>query len=101
MQTPEHDWPFVTLSSEFGALPAIHLMQVCHRKIAQLQLPHSFASEAVMSGESLPTVGKILGHSQAQTTARYAHLADDSLQSASDWVASSSHEPTRRCPARC
>ena len=42
-----------------------------------------------MTGESLPTVGKILGHTQAQTTARYAHLADDPLQSASDRVASS------------
>ena len=52
-------------------------------------LRHSFASEAVMAGESLPTVGKILGHTQAQTTARYAHLADDPLQNASDRVASS------------
>ena len=52
-------------------------------------LRHTFASEAVMAGESLPTVGKILGHTQAQTTARYAHLADDPLQSASDRVASS------------
>ncbi len=52
-------------------------------------LRHSFASEAVMAGESLPTVGKILGHTQAQTTARYAHLADDPLQIASDRVASS------------
>ena len=42
-----------------------------------------------MAGESLPTVGKILGHAQAQTTPRYAHLADDPLQSASDRVASS------------
>ena len=42
-----------------------------------------------MGGESLPMVGKILGHTQAQTTARYAHLADDPLQSVSDRVASS------------
>ena len=42
-----------------------------------------------MGGESLPMVGKILGHTQAQTTARYAHLADDPLQKASDHVASS------------
>ena len=44
-------------------------------------LRHSFASEAVMGGESPPMVGRILGHTQAQTTARYAHLADDLLQS--------------------
>ena len=52
-------------------------------------LRHSFASEAVMGGESLPMVGRILGHNQAQTTARYAHLADDPLQNVSDRVASS------------
>ena len=50
---------------------------------------HTFASEAVMGGESLPVVGKILGHTQPQTTARYAHLADDPLQGASERVATS------------
>ena len=50
---------------------------------------HTFASEAVMGGESLPVVGKILGHTQPQTTARYAHLADDPLQGASERVAAS------------
>jgi site-specific recombinase XerD len=39
-------------------------------------LRHSFASIAVASGMSLPMIGKLLGHSQPQTTARYAHLAD-------------------------
>ena len=52
-------------------------------------LRYTFASEAVMGGESLPMVGRILGHAQAQTTARYARLADDPLQSVSDRVASS------------
>ena len=52
-------------------------------------LRHTFASEAVMGGESLPMVGRILGHTQAQTTARYAHLADDPLQKASERIASS------------
>ncbi|WP_460019122.1 hypothetical protein [Magnetospira thiophila] len=27
-------------------------------------------------------IGKLLGHTQPQTTARYAHLADDPLRSA-------------------
>ena len=52
-------------------------------------LRHTFASEAVMGGESLPMVGRILGHTQAQTTARYAHLADDPLRKASERIASS------------
>ena len=55
-------------------------------------LRHTFASEAVMGGESLPMVGRILGHTQAQTTARYAHLADDPLQRASERIASSLKE---------
>ena len=36
MQTADHDCPFMTLSSEFGAVPAFHLTQVLHRSIAQL-----------------------------------------------------------------
>ena len=55
-------------------------------------LRHTFASEAVMGGESLPMVGRILGHTQAQTTARYAHLADDPLRKASERIASSLKE---------
>ena len=55
------------------------------RKQAQLEdvrlhdLRHTFASFAVSQGQSLPIVGALLGHSQAQTTMRYAHLMDDPL----------------------
>ena len=38
-------------------------------------LRHTFASTAVASGQGLPMIGKLLGHTQVQTTARYAHLA--------------------------
>ena len=37
---------------------------------------------------SLPIVGRLLGHSQPQTTARYAHLADDPLRQATNRFAS-------------
>ena len=40
-------------------------------------LRHSFASIAAASGASLPLIGKLLGHTQAQTTERYAHLVKD------------------------
>jgi integrase len=46
-------------------------------------LRHSFASVAVSAGMSLPLIGALLGHTQVQTTARYAHLADDPLKTAS------------------
>lgn len=47
---------------------------------------HTFASGAVSSGESLHMTGKLLGHSQPQTTARYAHLADDPVHNAAERV---------------
>lgn len=49
-------------------------------------LRHSFASIAVANGMSLPMIGKLLGHSQPQTTARYAHLADDPMKLAVDQI---------------
>ena len=49
-------------------------------------LRHSFASSAVGLGESLPVIGKLLGHTQVQTTARYAHLANAPIQSAADRI---------------
>ena len=45
-------------------------------------LRHSYASQALALGESLMMIGKLLGHTQVQTTARYAHLARDSIQNA-------------------
>jgi len=49
-------------------------------------LRHSFASVAASGGQSLIIIGKMLGHSQPATTARYAHLADDPVKAASDAV---------------
>ncbi len=45
-------------------------------------LRHSFASVGAASGMSLPVIGALLGHTQAATTQRYAHLSDDPLQAA-------------------
>jgi integrase len=50
-------------------------------------LRHTFASAAVASGQGLPMIGKLLGHTQVQTTARYAHLAADPVRLAADTVA--------------
>ncbi len=52
-------------------------------------LRHSYASRALALGESLPMIGKLLGHGQLETTARYAHLARDSAQEAAESVAES------------
>lgn len=45
-------------------------------------LRHSAASFMVNSGVDLYAVGRILGHSSPDTTARYSHLANDTLLSA-------------------
>jgi len=50
-------------------------------------LRHSFASALVSSGEGLPTIGRLLGHTQTSTTARYAHLYDEKIRDAVEWVA--------------
>ena len=49
-------------------------------------LRHTAASHAVMSGENLPLVGKLLGHRRHRTTAGYAHLADGHLVEATEKV---------------
>jgi len=36
---------------------------------------------------SLPIIGRLLGHTQARTTQRYAHLADDPLREAAEKIA--------------
>ena len=55
-------------------------------------LRHTFASAAVASGQGLPMIGKLLGHTQVQTTARYAHLAAEPVRVAADAVAQNLRE---------
>ncbi|MBT4588308.1 MAG: tyrosine-type recombinase/integrase [Rhodospirillaceae bacterium] len=50
-------------------------------------LRHSFASVGAAGGDSLYMIGKLLGHTQAATTQRYAHLADDPLKATADRIA--------------
>ena len=52
-------------------------------------LRHSFASRALALGETLPVIGKLLGHSDIETTARYAHLAHDSIHETAERIAGS------------
>lgn len=47
-------------------------------------LRHTYASHLVSSGVPLAVVGKLLGHTQSQTTERYAHLAESPLREATN-----------------
>lgn len=49
-------------------------------------LRHTHASIGAGAGLGLPIIGKLLGHTQAATTARYAHLDADPLRSASELI---------------
>ncbi len=83
-----------------GRNPGKHLADLNHywervREEADLEgvrihdLRHSFASRALALGESLSMIGKLLGHNKIETTARYAHLARDSIKASSARVAGS------------
>ena len=90
----ENPWVIV------GKKPGSHLTDLNHpwwriRARAGLHgvrihdLRHSFASRAVQLGESLPMIGKLLGHTQVQTTARSAHLARDTVKTSASRVGDS------------
>jgi integrase len=49
-------------------------------------LRHTHASYGAGAGFGLPIIGKLLGHSQPATTARYAHLDNDPLKRASELI---------------
>ncbi|MGQ0621393.1 MAG: tyrosine-type recombinase/integrase [Panacagrimonas sp.] len=50
-------------------------------------LRHTFASHAVMNGETMLVTGALLGHRKAESTVRYAHLNDAFLLKAAEKVA--------------
>jgi len=68
-------WAMVTREADLAGL-RIH------------DLRHSFASFGAGGGLGLPIVGKLLGHANAVTTARYAHLDADPLRVASERIGS-------------
>jgi integrase len=75
--------------------PLVYVHKVWHRLrekagIADVRLHdlrHTYASYMVSSGQSLYSVQQALGHADASTTIRYAHLSNKALQDAADTVA--------------
>ncbi len=90
-----NDSPLVFPSSTGGTTP-LSIQKVWRRVKSEAglsdfrlhDLRHNFASEAASSGQSLYIVGKLLGHSQHQTTQRYAHLSANPVRAAADQTSS-------------
>ena len=94
VRVPGSPWVFA------GATPDRHLSQLTSywhrvRERADLEdvrihdLRHSFASRALALGESLSMIGRLLGHTDVGSTARYAHLARDAEKVAAATVGDS------------
>jgi len=88
------DNPYVIAGDKEGAyLVNLEKPWDAIRELAKIEgvrihdLRHTFASYAVQGGMSLEMIGALLGHSQASTTKRYAHLATSQHRDNSEKVA--------------
>lgn len=84
------EWVFPSRDSHLKSLnePWAAICKACGFTDVRIHdLRHTYASVLIGTGMSLAIVGKLLGHSKPQTTARYAHLADDPLREATERVA--------------
>jgi len=79
---PTKDGPVREMRKFWGAV--LKAASITNLRLHDLR--HSFASDGVAQGIPLYTVGKLLGHRQASTSQRYAHLADDPLRAASERI---------------
>ena len=73
--------------AERNGIPSLKVVALARDDVRIHDLRHTVASEAVKGGERLPIVEKFPDHTQTQTTARYAHLADGPLQGVSERIA--------------
>lgn len=87
------DETYVIAGRRHGS-PLVNLQKPwrCLRAMADLNdvrihdLRHTFASIGAGMGMSLHMIGRLLGHTQAATTSRYAHLAQDPVRTAADAI---------------
>lgn len=74
--------PLVNLQKPWRALRAMAGLD----DVRIHDLRHTFASIGAGMGMSLHMLGRLLGHTQAATTSRYAHLAQDPVRTAADAI---------------
>ncbi len=85
---PDNPWvvPGTHMADIDGAWQSIRARAGLHdMRIHDIR--HSFASRALALGEGLPIIGRLLGHRRIETTARYAHLARDSVRDSAERIA--------------
>jgi len=90
-QLPENRW---VIPGETGERPLVGYRRLWlalleDAGVADLRvhdLRHTFASYSLSGGQTLGTVGQLLGHRSTQTTSRYAHLVDDAARAAVERV---------------
>lgn len=91
LTTIKHSWAAVCRKAGLGAMvetknKAGRTVKVWQSDARIHDLRHTYASILASHGLSLPIIGSLLGHTQAQTTQRYAHLMDDPLRAATEHV---------------
>jgi len=82
-------FPSMKINDYYKGIPKVWIEVRKRAKIEDCRLHdlrHNFASVAASNGASLPMIGALLGHTQAQTTARYAHLTNHSLRTLAEQV---------------
>ncbi len=103
---PRTDSAFVFPSPRGPARPLSRTLRLwCRaRREANLEdvrlhdLRHTVASQAVASGVPLPTIARMLGHSQPAMTLRYAHVGDREVEAAAERVGASIAKALRPIP---
>ena len=91
---PRAGSPFVFFSLRDGARPRNSELPLWDRvrleagieDVRLHTLRHTVASHAVMNGVPVPVVSRLLGHSNAQMTLRYAHLAEKDIEAAAERI---------------
>ena len=94
-ELPKHEGSDYVFTSNKEGMHLVGIQKVWDRvrELAELDdvrlhdLRHSFASVGAASGDSLLMIGALLGHKDAKTTARYAHLSDNPIKQAADRIA--------------
>ena len=80
--------PWLTVRAKAGVKARLH------------DLRHAYGSVGAGVGLGLPIIGALLGHTQAATTQRYAHVQSDPLKAAADAIASRLEDALNTEPAK-